>query len=66
MLRAIKPSSTIQALRLINKQRATLATSTRQVRGTHPSLIEADHDFTQVQNFASMFNNTLYSKRNQN
>lgn len=34
-------------------QKARLATSSRQIRGAQPSLIEADHDFTQFQNFTS-------------
>jgi hypothetical protein len=63
MLRTIKPS---RVLRLVSTQRATLATSTRQVRGTQPSLIEADHDFTQVQNFASMFIHLFQKKEESN
>lgn len=60
MLRAIKQSRTSQALCFVTKQRATLATSTRQIRGAQPSLIEADHDFSQVQNFNSKSINPLH------
>ncbi|KAI7902889.1 acyl-CoA thioester hydrolase [Cokeromyces recurvatus] len=44
MLRTIffKPLKSNQAFKLIYKQRATLATSSRQIRGAQPSLIETD------------------------
>jgi hypothetical protein len=41
------------ALRIASKQKACLTTWTRQIRGAQPSLIEADHDFTQTVPFSS-------------
>ncbi|KAI8646382.1 HotDog domain-containing protein [Parasitella parasitica] len=45
-LRACSRRATLSA-----SQRARLATSSRQIRGAQPSLIEADHDFSRFQNF---------------
>ncbi|KAG2205628.1 hypothetical protein INT46_003455 [Mucor plumbeus] len=51
MLRSIINVRTCSRRVLSVNQKARLATSSRQIRGAQPSLIEADHDFTQFQNF---------------
>lgn len=53
MLRSLLYKQQNQIFRTIGQQRATLATCTRQIRGAQPSLIEADHDFTQTTTFNS-------------
>lgn len=45
-------------LRNVIKQKACLATWTRQIRGAQPSLIEADSDFTEHSSFKSKFSIT--------
>jgi hypothetical protein len=55
MLRSIINVRTCSRRVLSVNQKARLATSSRQIRGAQPSLIEADHDFTQFQNFTSKF-----------
>lgn len=55
MLRSITNLRTCSRRVLSVNQKARLATSSRQIRGAQPSLIEADHDFTQFQNFTSKF-----------
>lgn len=59
MLRSLLSKQQNQIFRTIGKQRATLATCTRQIRGAQPSLIETEHDFTQNSTFSSKYNYTF-------
>lgn len=64
MLKAISQLRT-RTLLSVNQKTRLLATSSRQIRGAQPSLIETDHDFAQFHNVPSkLINNNCQQNDN--